>query len=129
MDHKEVWIYTHHHSLQSSLPSQRITNFTNHKHKIRQFPKNNIWNWIILNAVWIEYIPTVAMAHPMRSSRRPSVRALQAFQRQRVVTLPLTTCTFHWAPCGWYPRLWWGATDTLRRTVQLAPINAPWCMI
>lgn len=48
----------------------------------------------------IRYVPTVAIAHPSRSSSRPRVKALQAFQRQRVVTLPRTTCTFHCDPWG-----------------------------
>jgi len=75
------------------------------------------------------YLPTVAIVHPASSSTTPRVKALQAFHRQRLVTLARTTCTFQWAPWGWYPRLGCGATDSLRRTVQFAPINAPWCMI
>lgn len=37
-------------------------------------------------------LPTIAIDVPKVNNSRPMLRALQAFQRQRVVTFPLTTC-------------------------------------
>lgn len=37
------------------------------------------------------YLPTIAIDVPMIMSKRPTLRALQAFHKHRVVTFPRTT--------------------------------------